>query len=257
MVTSVGRRAIVVFIAGLLAIPLLSIGVSANELTPRERRVARIAKPFVRVGHGQREVIEEGDVIQQGTKEGEFCHYDEKNTVGFAVPDDIGPVAYHIVLGQDDDCDIVVEAAEPIKPPEDEPRTNPISRRGGAVSHRMWAFHTVFEYVNITTSEERVKLTYDRDGGQVFNGRDKFRYSYVDSQGVWSTDHQAQNSDLNGPTEVFYYSRTRYWSSVPPQPDYALSARATADPGPRHSCSFSQGDLPFGWDRECSGGLFY
>lgn len=255
MVTRTVRMSLVVMVTASFLVPVLSSSGSADTLTARERRIARIAKPYVKID-GVKEPIKEGDVIQKGVRVGENCYYDKDNTVGFSLPDDMGAVAYHVVLGQDADCDLIVEEAAPMEPPKDEPGTEEVARRG-LVEHRMWAFHTVFEYINITTSEERVKLTYDRNGSFVVNGRDKFRLSYVDSEGAWSTNHQAQNSDLNGPNEVFYYSRTRYWSPVPPTPDYALSSRATADPGNRASCSFSQGNLPFGWGRECSGGLFY
>jgi hypothetical protein len=169
------------------------------------------------------------------------------------VPEDAGPVAFEIVLTVDNDCDFVVESFGEVKDP---PTESPEGR--AAVDHRGWNFNTVLEYANISCCEERVKMTYTRNGGSVYNGRDHYHLSYTDPVPGWGTNLQAYNWNDTGPSQVFIFSRALYHSPIFPQPSFALSSRFTANPGVvAPTCTVSQGTIPLGWDQKCTGGICY
>jgi hypothetical protein len=198
-----------------------------------------------------------GSVVAQGTLTPGFdaCSFSTPSVIGGSIPDDVGPIALSITTHMDSSCTVRITSILVSPNPPTEP-----SGSGAApaseVYHRGWAFHTVFEYVNITVTEERVKMTYTRNGSQVYDGRDRFGQDYTDIL-PWHTDLEAYNWDPDGPTAVFNYRRTHYSSLLPPKPGYTISARFTADPGARFTCGWYQGTLPLGWDRTCSGGLYW
>ncbi len=217
--------------------------------------------PVIFVGGVEKEAAV-GDVVLQGEPvqtssvtrgAGALCKFNQEVEESFQLPDDIGPIAFEIVLTVEEGCNLVVKSFGEIKNP---PTKDPAGR--AIVDHRGWNFNTVFEYANITVAEERVKLTYTRNGGSVYNGRDRYHLSYTDYVPGWGTNLQAYNWYLTGPGQVWIYSRALYHSPNPPPPSFALSSRFTANPGVvAPTCTVSQGTIPLGWDQKCTGGVYY
>ncbi len=160
-----------------------------------------------------------GDVVLQGEPvqtssvtrgAGALCKFNQEVEESFQLPDDIGPIAFEIVLTVEEGCNLVVKSFGEIKNP---PTKDPAGR--AIVDHRGWNFNTVFEYANITVAEERVKLTYTRNGGSVYNGRDRYHLSYTDYVPGWGTNLQAYNWYLTGPGQVWIYSRASTTARIP------------------------------------------
>jgi len=124
------------------------------------------------------------------------------------------------------------------------------------VNHYGWAKHRVEEYVNIPVTYTYVEMYYTRDGTRVYNGHGAICKHWNDGGG-WTDTLEACNYSGSGPSSVYVYGRYHFSSWIPPQPSYSLSARFTADPGPRYTCSVSNGSMPLGWGHICSGGIYY
>jgi hypothetical protein len=124
-----------------------------------------------------------------------------------------------------------------------------------AVNHYMWAKATVQEQFGVMSSEVYVEMKYTRDGGHLYNGNSPGYYDDTSSWPCWTVTPEAYNWNPNGPSSVFIYRRTHFRNCSPPHPDYDLSARATADPSPRHTCNTPA--VPTFWDVRCNGGIYY
>lgn len=192
-----------------------------------------------------------GAVIARGTpdKDGN-CDFGGSITMSIESPESAG--GYEVSLSADDSCQLTVSSMGETKVPSDLPMSgsDPADTRT-PVDHRGWTYSSVLEQFGITSTEERVAMTYTRNGGSVYSGRDLYRDHYT-SVFPWDVNPQAYNYSLAGPSSVFIYSRSHYQSVSPPRPAYALSARFTANPGPHHTCSLSQGSLPPFWDFRCN-----
>jgi len=216
-----------------------------------------------------------GMVIATGTRTGDVCRFPSAIEVSATVPDDQGLAAVEIRTHVNELCQMVVESAGPIEnPPTQPPPEIGASEELGAnvwppedgtaapieplavVNHYGWTKHRVEEYVNIPVTYIYVEMKYKRDGNRVYGGSGALCRMWNDGAG-WTQTMQACNTSGSGPSSVYVYGRAKFSSWIPPQPSYALSARFTADPGPRHTCSVSQGTIPLGWDAICSGGLYY
>lgn len=193
-----------------------------------------------------------GTMIEQGTQVGTACDFPQPVTITWGVPADQGAVAIEVRTEVDDQCNLVAQEVRPMSDPPSRPTTR------AAVNHYGYAEHEVQEYVNIPVTEVHVEMKYTRNGGTVCCGNSISTFNYDDGTG-WTVTTQALTFNVNGPSSVFVYQRTKFSNPIPPHPSYAISARFTANPGPNNggTCTVSQGSIPLGWGDICRGGLYY
>lgn len=239
---------------------LFSVGPTARaDPRPRAAGASFDFNATVTVDGVQFVDVAKSESLVQGELKNGLCYFGEID-IEFDLPDNVGATAYEVGLDVTKDCQLVVSRAAALaSPPADELHGTAFSSsRTPPVDHRGWATFGVWEQFKILTTETRVAMTYTRDGGQVYNGRDLYTLGWIDYYFPWTSTLQALNYATAGPNEVFISARYKYSSPTPPRPSYALSARFTANPGPQQpSCSFSQGSLPPLWTTKCKGGLYY
>jgi hypothetical protein len=224
---------------------------------------------------GEEVAVGTGSVIGKGRPVGDdSCLFAKRSEVSFEVPDDQGPFALEIRLHVNDECDLIIQSIEPMANPptapppaegsvEEEPRGPDGAATDGsgittlaAVRHYGWARHRVEEYVNIWVTYTYVEMKYTRDGGRVYGGSAGLCRWWNDGAG-WTVTGRGCTWNPSGPSSVWIRGGYHFSSWIPPQPEYTLYARFIADPGPRRTCSLSEGVVPLGWDAICTGGIYW
>jgi hypothetical protein len=226
---------------------------------------------------GDREVpVGVGSVIGAGQRVGDQC-FIPASEIRFTFPDNRGAYALEIRSGVNDNCDLVIESIKQLK----NPPTSPPASDGGVaeepteeptgviaqtaeqevteatgVRHFGWARHRVEEYFNITVTYTYVEMKYTRDGGHVWAGTSPLCRWWNDGIG-WSVTSKGCTWDYNGPSAVWIKAGYHFSNAIPPRPAYTLWARFIADPGPRRTCSLTNGEVPLGWDSICTGGIYW
>jgi hypothetical protein len=222
---------------------------------------------------GQEVAVGVGSVISDGQPEGDRCVL-PASEIRFTVPDNRGAFALEIRSGVNDRCDLVIESIKPLKNP---PTSPPASESSVAeeptatlspqtaeqdvtalagVRHYGWARHRVEEYINIWVTYTYVEMKYTRDGSRVYGGTNGLCRYWQDGGG-WTVTKKGCTWNPNGPSSVWIRGGYHFSSWIPPQPEYTLWARFIADPGPRRTCSLTDGVVPWGWDAICTGGVYW
>lgn len=220
---------------------------------------------------GRERAISPGEIVAQGRRTGDRCFFRGNVAIGGHLPEEQGSVGLEIQSRTDQKCRMRIISIKPVSgtpayqtTPVNVP--HPLTRRladPGALRneimllHKGWAKHTVVEYVNITASEVYVEMGYRRVEDVVKDGRNPAFYDYTSDVPGWEVTNEAYTWWPYGPDYVYIYRRTHFTNGAPPRPSYDLSARFDADPRPGFICGFGDGNLPTGWDRECSGGVYY
>jgi hypothetical protein len=215
-----------------------------------------------------------GSVISKGQPQGDSCLLTQPSELSVTFPDSGGAFALEIQSGVNDNCDLVIESIKPFKDPptapppsegsvSEEPTTalspqvveQDVTALAG-VRHFGWAKHRVEEYIAIPVTRTYVEMKYTRDGTHVWAGTVGKCSWWNDGLG-WEVTSKGCTWNPSGPTSVWIRGGYFFSSWIPPQPSYTLWARFIADPGPRHTCSLTDGVVPAAWRAYCTGGIYW
>lgn len=259
------RGRVLLVLAGFLCAAVASTSSAAAVAQSHERaRPATSGLVATARISGVQVPIAVGSTVGQGRFDGQQCQFSPAVSVSAAE-------GVEVVVSVNDSCTAVVTGMTQSTAPSVRPEsvvtgvqpalatgTSPTTRQVSplaVVNHYMWAKNTVQEQFGITSFEVYVEMKYTRNGGSVYNGNSPGYRDYNSIAPCWTVTNEAYNWDPTGPTSVFIYRRTRFSSCLPPHPDAAISARATADPLPRHTCNTPA--VPKFWDLRCNGGKYY